>query len=350
MSSSKLPSSTEALNGALNSNVQQGQGLMYEPRPQDYYCISSGNTWQPARAYQVPASNHSLPALYNKHIRLISWNIDVLIPFAMERMGAALNHLHQVVSSTPPNIAIIILFQEMGTSDMMQIRETLWIKERFHPTDMDGNNWPESYYGTTMLVDRRLKIDSVFRVPWHSQFGRDGLFVDIRLTNKVDPHATNDKLRVCNTHLESLVANPPIRPLQLAAASQYLSQDNVSCGIVAGDFNSIQPFDRTLHLENNLNDAYLECGGSEDSEQGYTWGYQSPLAVRKRFPCRRMDKVFYRGSIQAMDFSRIGIDVKVAEEHRKMMREAGRLEWVTDHYGVMVDFTLLGDGELSEAG
>lgn len=262
---------------------------MYNPRHQDYYCISSENTWQSVQADQKILSRHSLPALQKKSIRLISWNIDVLKPFAKERMGAALDYLNQVVSSTPPDRAIFILFQEMGTSDMEQIRETSWVKERFHLTDLDGKSWPEPYYGTTMLVDRRLKIDSVFRVPWYSKYGRDGLFVDVGLSNAADPCAAQDKLlRVCNTHLESLVANPPIRPTQLTAASQYLNQDKISCGIVAGDFNAIEAFDHTLHLENNLNDAYLQCRGSEDSQHGYTWGYQSPLAVRKRFPCRRM--------------------------------------------------------------
>ena len=49
--------------------------------------------------------------------------------------------------------------------------------------------------------------------------------------------------------------------------------------VLAGDLNAIEPFDRTLHLDNGLKDAYLELGGKEDSEDGYTWGQQAPKAL-----------------------------------------------------------------------
>jgi tyrosyl-DNA phosphodiesterase 2 len=40
--------------------------------------------------------------------------------------------------------------------------------------------------------------------------------------------------------------------------------------------------------------------------------------------------------------------VKVAEEHRPMMKEAGELDWVSDHYGMMCDFVIFSDGQLVE--
>jgi tyrosyl-DNA phosphodiesterase 2 len=60
-----------------------------------------------------------------------------------------------------------------------------------------------------------------------------------------------------------------------------------------------------------------------------------------------MDKILYGGFIQPTKFQRIGMGVKVAEEHRQMMKEAGELDWVSDHYGVMCDFVLFSDGQLT---
>ncbi|EOA88004.1 hypothetical protein ACJQWK_08494 [Exserohilum turcicum] len=350
MSSAKPAPVLEALTSALNVPIQKREDSFYEPRQQGYYSPSPEGTWQLAQTNQTHAPNHSLPALNRRNIRLISWNIDVLTPFHEERMSAALTYLDELVFSTPPDVAIVVFLQEMGTSDMQQIRESVWIKKRFYLTDVDETSWLSPYYGTTMLVDRRLQINSVFRVPWYSKFDRDGLFVDICISESAKANANPRFIRLCNTHLESLVADPPVRPIQIAVASQYLHQSSVSCGVVAGDLNAIQPFDRTLHTENKLNDAYLMCGGSEDSEDGYTWGQQVPEALRNRFGCSRMDKILYMGSIQPTSFERIGIDVKVAEEHRQKMREAGQLEWVTDHYGVMADFVLLEGGELGQIG
>ncbi|KNG51699.1 endonuclease exonuclease phosphatase family protein [Stemphylium lycopersici] len=348
MASAKPTPAMEAIAATLPSAIEKCEDAFYNPRHQDYYHISSKGIWQPASAHQTPTSDNSLPALHARRIRLISWNIDVLIPFARERMSAALNHLNELVLSTPQDVAIIIFLQEMGVSDMVQIRESAWVKQRFNLTEVDENNWLSPHYGTTTLVDRRLQINSVFRVPWYSKFNRDGLFVDVSLSSSIEPGPEKRVMRVCNVHLESLVADPPVRPIQLATARQYLAQSNVSSGIVAGDFNAIQPFDRTLHTENNLTDAYLHCNKTGDEEDGYTWGHQVSQALRNRFGCSRMDKAMYMGSIRAERFERIGVDVKVAEEHGEKMRKEGHLEWVTDHYGVMADFELSSDEELNQ--
>ncbi|KAG9185376.1 tyrosyl-DNA phosphodiesterase 2 [Alternaria panax] len=246
-----------------------------------------------------------------------------------------------------PEFAVVIFFQEMGVPHMRQLQQSAWVKRRFNLTDASSRNWLSSHYGTTTLVDRRLQIDSVFRVSWHSGMGRDGLFVDISLDNRNDPDAPPRIMRLCNTHLESLAADPPVRPVQMEAARDILGQHNVSCAILAGDLNAIQPFDHKLHTENKLNDAYLEIGGKEgtpgqeDSKEGHTWGYQGRS---KRFGYRRMDKILYRGSLSPIKFQRIGMGIKVAKEYR----EAAVLDWVSDHYGVMCDFVLSSDEQLTD--
>jgi tyrosyl-DNA phosphodiesterase 2 len=278
----------------------------------------------------------------SKTLRLISWNIDFQQPFGHERMTAALSYLSSFVASIPRETPLAIFFQEMTAPDLVLIQDAPWIQERFHITDTTTHSWPDRRYGTTTLLDRRLTIQSVFRVPWYSNFGRDGLFVDIPLS----PAAADSKiLRLCNTHLESLVADPPIRPFQVKAAAPFLHA--ATAGLIAGDFNAIQPFDRTLHTDNDLKDTYLELGGKEDSDEGYTWGIQVPDALREQFGCSRMDKILFTGAVEPRAFERVGVDVKVAEEERARFRELELTEWVTDHLGIMGDFELVGNWELA---
>jgi tyrosyl-DNA phosphodiesterase 2 len=267
----------------------------------------------------------------------MSWNIDILVGCAEERMRAALQHLDGLVASTPSETPVVVFLQEMGQSDLEQIRNADWVKKRFNITELDHQNWLSPLYGTTVLIDHRLVIESIFRVPWVSKFDRDGLFVDIALANTGEDERV---LRLCNTHLESLVADPPVRPLQLADASRYLKDTNVAAALLAGDLNAIQPFDRTLHSDNDLRDTYLELGGEEDSDAGYTWGYQVPQWMREKFGCSRMDKILLRSALQPRKFERIGMGVKVAEDAREVVEKDVEDGWVTDHYGVLGDFEL----------
>jgi tyrosyl-DNA phosphodiesterase 2 len=330
----------QALTAALNSGPVQHLGNdHYKPRPQDYWSVNKDGTWQSASS-STPSRKAEAP-VNPELIRLVSWNIDVLVGYAEERMRAALIYLEKVVTSIPPETPVVVFLQEMGQSDLEQIREAEWIKNHFDITELDHRNWLSPLYGTTALVDRRLAITDVFRVPWISKFDRDGLFVDIAVTNKESIHADKKVLRLCNTHLESLVADPPVRPLQLAAASPYLKEPNVVGALLAGDLNAIQPFDRTLHSDNGLKDTYLELGGQEDSDDGYTWGYQVPQWMKDKFGCSRMDKILLHGAVKPQSFERIGMGVKVAEEAREEVEKEVEGAWVTDHYGVMGDFRLM---------
>lgn len=163
---------------------------------------------------------------------------------------------------------------------------------------------------------------------------RDGLFIDL---------AFNDKtVRICCTHLESLVANPPKRPSQLATAAKFMHQADAS--ILGGDLNAIESFDKTLHSDNNLKDAYLETGGIEDAESGMTWGQMAATRERNKFGLSRMDKLMFCGALEVEHFDTFGIDVVIEDEDvgRRMMAEDGlEKPWVTDHLGVRGDFRLV---------
>jgi tyrosyl-DNA phosphodiesterase 2 len=254
-------------------------------------------------------------------------------------MTAALQHVEELVSrSTDP---VVIFFQEMSESDLKQISDAPWIRNRFYITDADGRMWTQAgvglVYGTTTLVDRALSVVAQpFRVLVPSRFMRDALFVDVQL-----PGRHEQILRLCNVHLESLVANPPVRPLQVARAASFMKVEQVSGALLAGDLNAIEPFDRTLHMDNGLKDVYLELGGKEDSENGYTWGQQAPKALRDQFGCSRMDKAFYCGDLKALSLDRIGEGIEVeGEDAKEAIREVGGEVFASDHLGLSIMFEL----------
>jgi tyrosyl-DNA phosphodiesterase 2 len=342
---------------ALSKSLTRHEDAFYKPRPQGYF-YHNGTDWiecrRPTRrswnSLGGTSSSASIGSTISTttKIRLISWNIDILVPFGPERMSAALSYLESLISSSTPDIPVVVFLQEMSPSDLQLIGDAGWVKRRFLLTDLDAKNWLGGMYGTQMLVDRRLQVEGVFRVPWVSRFERDGLFVDLCLRSnggeEGNAHEENKNvvLRLCNTHLESLVANPPVRPLQLSAASKYLQEEAVKAALLAGDLNAIEPFDRSLHTDNGLEDAYLSLDGKEDDDEGYTWGIQVPQWLKDQFGPSRMDKILYRGEVKPQSFERIGIDVKVDESVRERVKERGAEEWVTDHYGVMGVFELTG--------
>lgn len=297
------------------------------PAEQKTYTYAGGS-WQ--------ASIEKLSSLTVSTIRLITWNIDAQAQGGPIRMTGALRYLEALLNSFPPSLPLVICFQEMVSNDLKLLQAAPWIRARFTLTDIDPINWRTPYYGTATLIDQRLRLSRVFRVYYKdTQMDRDGLFVDI----SANPSSTTAPriLRLCNTHLESLVSTPPLRPAQLAEAAQQLHSPSVHAGIVAGDLNAIEPLDRTLPAANGLKDAYLEAGGQEDCEQAYTWGLQSYAELRERFGCSRVDKVLSCGHVEVRCLQRIGIGIKVDEAKRAKMRSFGALEFVSDHYGLMAD-------------
>lgn len=266
-------------------------------------------------------------------IKLLSWNIDFQAQGGPIRMAGALQYLEELITTISTEIPVIIFLQEMVANDLELIKSASWIRSRFAITDVDPSNWSSPPYGTTTLIDRRIPVARVFRAYYkETEMDRDAFCVDI-------PTLPNNEriIRFCNTHLESLRKSPPIRPGQMAEVSQNLHVPSIHGGVLAGDLNFIQPFDYTLHSENYLKDAYLEGGGQEEKEEGFTWGYQSFTSLREQFDCQRLDKILYCGKVEVKALQRIGIDVKVEEEKRAKMRSFGALEYVTDHYGLMAD-------------
>lgn len=306
-----------------------------EPHPQSYHTFDPATSSWVSKTPSADAASTSDNAGISS-ISLFSWNIDFMLPFAEARMKPALAYLGNLTGPSPPNTASVIFIQECTPSDLATIAATPWVRERFHLTDLDQTNWATNHYGTVTLVDSRLPITAAFRVHYaKTRMDRDAFFVDVSLGDKT--------VRLCNTHLESMALNPPFRPPQMQVVAKYLHEETLHAALVAGDFNAIQPFDRTLHADNGLRDAFLELGGEEDTAEAYTWGQQAPTKLRERFGCSRMDKVYFTGGAEVVRFERFGEDVLAEGEEEGSQIVALGIEkpWVTDHLGIRAELKIV---------
>lgn len=157
---------------------------------------------------------------------------------------------------------------------------------------------------------------------------RNALLVDLKLCVPVRRQSENTprviKLRVGNTHLESLPQGAEYRPRQLGLVTDVLESEEVFGGIVCGDMNNIGPTDQGMPEKLGLVDAYKE-GEEEEEEEGYTWGYQPSC----EFPPGRLDKILYTAPANSgVTFEvgvpkRIGLGLKTPSGH-----------YASDHYGL----------------
>ncbi|KAK4101446.1 hypothetical protein N658DRAFT_558936 [Parathielavia hyrcaniae] len=335
--------------------------------PQPYFTFRDGQ-WRPIEPKQahgtavpeIAEPGTETPKPSPLRFAVLSWNIDFMRPQDDARMSAALDHLHSLVRDKPT--PQVIMLNEMTASDLALIKQTGWVREGYHLTDASPDHWESpGHYGTTILVPHgssesspnlprmMMPITSVSRLHYaRTAMQRDALFIDIALpTSSSSSSSTTSTLRLCTTHLESLPMVPPKRPDQLAAAAAHLRRAHA--GVLAGDLNAIEAFDRTLPAECGLRDAYLESGGAEGDEGGMTWGQMAGTGERSRFGLSRMDKVLFCGRIRLVGFERFGMDVVVEDEvaGRELVEECDlEKAWVTDHLGVKAEFVV----EMDEGG
>lgn len=316
-----------------------------KPFNQPYYLFSpSDQKWQAFEpGNDTTAPDTSAPKI--GRLALYSWNIDFMLPYPDSRMQIALRHLQKRISELDTGTASVIYLQESLETDVTLIASDPWVREYYALSDIGIENWQSGHYGTVTLIDRRLPISSCFRVHYsQTVMERDGLFVDLGITHKT--------VRLCNTHLESLALEPPRRPPQMRMVAKYMLDSSVHGAAVAGDFNAIQDFDRSLHSDNGLKDAYLELGGDEyDAEGGHTWGQQAATFQREQFGTSRMDKVFFCGELVCRRFERFGAGVELVDDaESKHIVELGFDQpWITDHLGVMAVFEVAATHTQSQA-
>lgn len=366
-SKSRPPEISEpTISPSLVAKLTQKQLDEYAPKSQPCYSFS-GSKWQrggPPTAPKEPPGADEKARISN--LRLLTWNIDFMAPFPQARMASALAYLETVVEGTPASTAVVICLQELRqdmpinfdrlersfdpqiADDLRQIASADWVQERFFVSDLTTDHWRCGYNSVT-LVDRRLGIAQVSRLPFVSEYKREALLVDIAVRPSEgqaegETGSGRSILRLCNVHLDSMAGKPPMRPIQWKACAKYLQDesDGVVCGILAGDCNANQDYDLTQPEDNGFKDAYHEMGGKESDPEGHTWGPQSRSS---RFPPKRMDKVCFceregdQKLLELKSLEKIGVGVKIGDESiSAKLAEEGWLDFVTDHYGLMADF------------
>lgn len=303
-----------------------------KPHNQPYYTWT-GNEWKANNA--GPSTNQAASDI--SKLALYSWNIDFMLPYPDSRMSKGISHLKSMIdrASDKSSTAYIIYLQECVESDLKLLASQQWIRDTFALTDLDISYWQSGHYGTVSLIDRRLPISSCFRVHYsQTRMERDGLFVDVNVSGK--------SVRFCNSHLESLALEPPYRIPQMKLCAEYMRTSGVDGAVAAGDFNAIQDFDRTLHSENGLKDAYLELGGKEDDQEGHTWGQQAATKLRNQFGTSRMDKAYFCGDLELRSFAKFGGDVCVDDqtEREDIVKLGFEEPWITDHLGITAVFSI----------
>ncbi|KAB5578842.1 hypothetical protein GE09DRAFT_1091234 [Coniochaeta sp. 2T2.1] len=155
-----------------------------------------------------------------------------------------------------------------------------------------------------------------------SNLGTTALACDISVPSFGDPAGRLVRIRLINVLLEPLEF-VDYRRWQLAVASSFLRQ--AGHGLMAGDFNAIQPEDSQLVETCGLVDAWI---ATHPGEEGFTWGRVGD----PRYPPTRLDKVATLG-LQA-------VDVILLHPGTVPIERAGRREnlpW-SDHSGLLCIF------------
>ncbi|KAJ7876146.1 Endonuclease/exonuclease/phosphatase [Mycena olivaceomarginata] len=265
-------------------------------------------------------------------LSLLTWNVDFAAPLVVRRFQTALSHLEKLVSphlTSPPPPPTIILLQEVHTSCFQTLLTNAFIREFYQITNL----FSSQSYSTLTLVPNSLAsvVSSVSRVPFvETRMQRDCLYVDLDIPLPQmggEPKAKTLRLRIANTHLESLNGfGDRARHKQLEVISRLLTTSEVDAGLVAGDMNAISPSDRNLPEEVGLSDAWLASTAQSIELEGHTWGYQPKCA----YPPKRLDKILTVGKMVAVDIERVGVELKVE----------GRDAWVSDHFGLLAKIVL----------
>lgn len=140
------------------------------------------------------------------------------------------------------------------------------------PMILQGGLKRPARYSNLILTPRAPAIQRSWRLGLPSEMGRDALFIGVyRRSIKEIPGDNKRVIRLCITHLESLELGATLRKKQLQLISGHLQgckEDNVvTCGVIGGDFNSIQDHENWEPTEIGLTDAWTGC--SEISSDEY---------------------------------------------------------------------------------
>lgn len=319
-----------------------GPSHLYTIRPYRYR--SSRGSWKHATTPtrdEVQDMLDDPDAREPSSVRIVTWNVDFQSAHAKQRLTAALRHIEEKVlecrgnAGAPPEPTVICL-QEVHKDALPVLLHDTWVKKHFLLTPISTSKWPEgAWYGNVTLVSKDLTVVRCEIMHFSpSEMQRTALATYVMLSEP-EPSGISAVVCVVNTHLESLPPGSPARNKQLGLCSRFLKQSEVRGGVVVGDMNAICPEDIELEKTCDLRDA-VKGPEAKMSPDQHTWGYhgQNMSPEGKKYPCGRLDKVFYlptRG-YRIDPVERIGMGLKLTDKPGE--------PWVSDHFGLVTTLRL----------
>lgn len=260
-------------------------------------------------------------------IALISWNVGWLADHAGERIECILRYIQHEVLESPSTYSpepCVILFQAVRREAFATLLADEWVRQCFIVVPASRREWPpNAEHANVTLVSITVSVDDAsMLLLGKSRAGRYALLTDIGLRNPYGDKSL--RMRIANTHLESLDQGADFRWDQLWSISHILRQPGIVGGIVGGDMNAVSSNDKDINAGAGLADAYL---ADPNDPRGFTWGYQPPT----RYPPGRLDKFFY--TPEETGFPPIAVRILPPTVIGVGLRTR-RGEWVSDHYGV----------------
>ncbi|GJJ11982.1 hypothetical protein Clacol_006220 [Clathrus columnatus] len=301
----------------------------------------STRSWAP-----IPLQNaqSQVTQSWTQRLSLISWNIDAFSSRPISRAKLILHHILE-----GPKSPDIIFLQEVTSDVRVSLLNDARVRAAFLATDTEDQTLFEDVPFTTMTLlssarfasglnlqkegdgvegGEKFMLGRVSRVTLPSKYGRDALYVDI-----IPPAAPDTLFRFINVHLDSLGDSLHYRAQQMKILANVLRESGCSGGIIAGDFNAINPVDDGLVDKNELVDAWVTLHGKTDPN-GATWG----VGVERRGrlgPGKRLDKVVMIGlKAKEMEVIRPGL-IEVPRPAEK----PNEIFW-SDHCGLRCTFII----------
>lgn len=108
-----------------------------EPFQQAYFKFVDG-AWRRRDTLSSPQANTSSTGELGR-FSILSWNIDMMQPFAYQRMKAALSHLRTRLDGKAE--PAVIMLNEMTHIDLELMRLTDWVQRDYCMTDTTDENW-----------------------------------------------------------------------------------------------------------------------------------------------------------------------------------------------------------------
>ncbi|KAI0090933.1 hypothetical protein BDY19DRAFT_877107, partial [Irpex rosettiformis] len=199
-----------------------------------------------------------------KQLSLTTWNIQAGSPFRRtERSQPILDHI------LGPKSSDIIFLQEVVSDVRQLVLNDPRVRSRFLTSDAEDDTAFKGVPFATMTLlsndrfaspllaeekdrsdgkgegqgqgqgrgqqDSKMMLHSAFRMTLPSRYGRDAFCVNFH-----DPATPGNVLRLLNVHLDSLDSYFR-RAYEVHLLDRFLREDGCSGGVIAGDFNAIDP-------------------------------------------------------------------------------------------------------------